>query len=107
MTPAVQRIHDMGGGSREQKDIFVDVCLELHRRLGHVEQVIELAQRRLQRNPNHFQSLSALAWAYHQTGQTANQQQMCREIVKRAEALSVPSDLPALRDACQTLQVTA
>jgi tetratricopeptide (TPR) repeat protein len=107
MTPAVQRIHEMGGGSREQKDIFVDVCLELHRRLGHVEQVIELAQRRLQRNPNHFQSFSALAWAYHQTGQTANQQQMCREIVERAEALSVPPDLPALREARQTLQVTA
>ena len=34
MAPAVARIHTMGGGSREQKDIFLDVFMELHRRLG-------------------------------------------------------------------------
>src|SRR6185503_12241159 len=64
MAPAVAQIHTMGGGSREQKDIFPDVFMELHRRLGHVEQVIELAQRRLLANPYHVQSLAALAWAY-------------------------------------------
>ena len=36
MAPAVEHIHTMGGGSREQKDIFRDVFMELHRRLGHV-----------------------------------------------------------------------
>ena len=39
MAPTVQHMHEMGGGSREQKDIFQDVLLELHRRLGHVEAV--------------------------------------------------------------------
>jgi tetratricopeptide (TPR) repeat protein len=107
MTPAVQCIHDMGGGSREQKDIFLDVCLELHRRLGHVDQVIDLAQRRVQRNPNHLPALSALAWAYHQTGQTESAQQTSQELVERAEALSTPSDLPALQEARHALQATA
>ena len=37
MAPAVQQIHAMGGGSREQKDIFKDVFLELQRRLGHTD----------------------------------------------------------------------
>ena len=104
MAPSVRRIHDMGGGSREQKDIFQDVLMELHRRLGHVDEVIELAQRRLQRNPNHFQSLAALGWAYRQNGQTANGQDICQDLVSRAQALSVPEDLPALHEARQALQ---
>jgi tetratricopeptide (TPR) repeat protein len=68
MTPAIERMHDMGGGSREQKDIFLDVYTAVQRQLGNTEAVIALAQRRLQRNPNHFQSLAALAWAYAQAG---------------------------------------
>lgn len=107
MTPSVRRIHEMGGGSREQKDIFQDVCLALHRRLGHADEVIELAQRRTQRNPNHFQSLAALAWAYGQTGETENARQTWQDIVERAETLSAPDDLPALREARQTLAATA
>jgi len=107
MAPAVQRIHELGGGSREQKDIFQDVLLELYRCLGHVDDVMELAQRRLQGNPNHFQSLAALGWAYHQTGQTTHEKQMCQDLVSRAQALFVPEDLPALREARQTLQPTA
>src|SRR5207249_7241873 len=39
MAPAVRQIHDMGGGSREQKDIFRDLYLELQRRLGNAEEV--------------------------------------------------------------------
>jgi tetratricopeptide (TPR) repeat protein len=104
MTPAIQRLHEIGGGSREQKDIFQDVFLELQRRLGHVDEVIELAQRRLKRNPNHFQSLAALAWAYQQTGQKTSAQQTCQDLVSRAQVLSVPDDLPALRDARGVLQ---
>lgn len=107
MAPTVWRIHEMGGGSREQKDIFQDVLLELQRRLGQVDAVIELAQRRLQRNPNDFQSLAALAWAYQQTGQTINEKQTCQDIVSRAQALSAPDDLPALCEARQALQPTA
>jgi hypothetical protein len=104
MAPSVRRIHDMGGGSREQKDIFQDVLMELHRRLGHVDEVIELTQRRLQRNPNHFQSLAATGWAYRQSGQTANGRHICQDLVNRAQALSVPEDLPALHEARQVLQ---
>jgi len=47
MAPGVAQIHTMGGGSREQKDIFRDVFMELHRRLGHVDEVSALAQERL------------------------------------------------------------
>jgi tetratricopeptide (TPR) repeat protein len=107
MAPTVQRIHELGGGSREQKDIFQDVLLELQRRLQQVDAVIELAQRRLQRNPNHFQSLAALVWAYQQTGQTASEKQTCQDLLRRAQALSVADDLPALRAARQALQPTA
>jgi tetratricopeptide (TPR) repeat protein len=103
MTPAVQRIHEMGGGSREQKDIFQDVLLELQRRLGHVDEVIELAQRRLHRNSNHFQSLAALAWAYQQTGQTSLQRQTCQEIINRAEAVPIHPHAPALLAAREAL----
>jgi hypothetical protein len=37
--------------------------MALHRRLGHVDAVSELAQRRLALNPNHFQSLAAFVEA--------------------------------------------
>jgi tetratricopeptide (TPR) repeat protein len=107
MAPTVQRLHEMGGGSREQKDIFQDVLLELHRRLGQVDDVMELAQRRLQRNPNHFQSLAALGWGYQQIGQRTHENQTYQDLVSRAQALSVPDDLPALREARQVLQATA
>jgi hypothetical protein len=43
MGPAIADLHTMGGGSREQKDIFRDVFMEIHRRLGRVESVIERA----------------------------------------------------------------
>jgi tetratricopeptide (TPR) repeat protein len=104
MASSVQRIHEMGGGSREQKDIFQDVLLALQRRLGNVDAVIELAQRRLQRNPNHFQSLAAMAWAYEQTGQTALQQQTYQEIVHRAEQAPVSAQAPAFVEAQEALQ---
>ena len=106
MTPMGQCIHDMGGGSREQKDIFQDVLLELQRHLGHAEAVIELAQRRLQRNPNHFQSLAALAWAYAQTGNTSLQQQTYQEIMHRAAQMPVSAQVPALVEAREALQTT-
>jgi tetratricopeptide (TPR) repeat protein len=106
MTPMGQRIHDMGGGSREQKDIFPDVLLELQRHLGDADAVIELAQRRLQRNPNHFQSLAALAWAYGQTGKTSLQQQTYQEIMHRAEQMPVSAQVPALVEAREALQTT-
>jgi hypothetical protein len=107
MTPAVQHIGAIGGGSREQKDIFLDVFLELQRRLGHAEQVIALAQQRLLGNPCHMQSLAALAWAYQQTGQTALQRQVCRQLVRRAEEVQLAPDAPELREAMQVLQVEA
>ena len=89
MTPMVQNIHSMGGGSREQKDIFQDVMLELLRVLGAAPAVIDLAQQRLQRNPNHFQALAALAWAYEQTGHPILQRQTLQEIVTRAAQVSL------------------
>ena len=107
LAPTGQRLHELGGGSREQKDIFQDVLLELQRRLGHVDDVIELAQRRLQRNPNHFQSLAALGWAYQQIGQRTHEKQTYQDLVSRAQALSVPDDLPAFREARQVLQPTS
>ena len=104
MAPSVQRIHDMGGGSREQKDIFQDVLLELQRRLGNAEEVSELAQRRLVRNPNHFQSLAALAWAYKQIGKPELQHQTYQEIVSRAGTAPVSPQAPALVEAQSALQ---
>jgi hypothetical protein len=49
IAPAVYHIGDIGGGSREQKDIFLDLFLELQRRLGNTDQVIALAQRAVAR----------------------------------------------------------
>ena len=107
MAPAVEQIHTMGGGSREQKDVFRDVFMEAHRRLGHVEQVIALAQRRLLANPYHVQSLAALAWAYGRSGDDALQRQACRQLVLRAEEVGLAPDAPELVAARQTLQVAA
>lgn len=107
MTPAVQHIGAIGGGSREQKDIFLDVFLELQHRLDHAEQVIALAQQRLLGNPCHMQSLAALAWAYQQTGQTALQRQACRQFVRRAEEVQLAPDAPELRQAMQVLRADA
>ena len=107
MASAVEQIHTMGGGSREQKDIFRDVFMELHRRLGHVERVIELAQQRLLANPYHVQSLAALAWAYERSGNAALQRQACRQLVLRAEEVDLAPDAPELLAARQTLQVAA
>jgi tetratricopeptide (TPR) repeat protein len=107
MAPAVKQIHTMGGGSREQKDIFRDVFLELHRQLEHVDRVIELAQQRLLANPHHVQSLAALAWAYERRGDAALQRQACRQLVLRAEEVDLAPDAPELLAARQTLQVAA
>jgi hypothetical protein len=103
MTPAIEHMHDLGGGSREQKDIFMDVFLELQRRLGKADAVIELAQRRLQQNPNHFQSLAALAWAYGHTGQTSRQHRMYQVLIDRADAAPVDANIPVLIEARQAL----
>ena len=92
MAPGVEQIHTMGGGSREQKDIFRDVFMELHRRLGHVDEVIALAQERLLANPYHVASLAALAWAYEKTGDTARRRHACRQLVTRSEQIGVADD---------------
>jgi tetratricopeptide (TPR) repeat protein len=105
MTPAMQQLHDIGGGSREQKDIFRDVFQELHRRLGRATEVIELAQQRLLANPRHLPSLAALAWAYGQTGQSALQRLAYRQLVARAEEAGLPEPTPELVAARQALQV--
>jgi tetratricopeptide (TPR) repeat protein len=107
MAPAVADLHTMGGGSREQKDIFRDVFMELHRRLNHVEQVIELAQERLLANPHHVQSLGALAWAYERSGNTVLQRQACRQLVLRAEQAGLAPDAPELAAARRVLEAAA
>ncbi len=104
MAPSVQRIHEMGGGSREQKDIFQDVLMILQRRLGQVDAVDELAQRRLGRNPNHFQSLAARAWVYGQTGKPELQQRTCEELINRSQQMPVYAQAPALLEAQAALQ---
>jgi tetratricopeptide (TPR) repeat protein len=103
MATAIRRIHAMGGGSREQKDIFKDVFLELHRRLGHTREVMVLAQERLLQNPDHPQSLAALAWAYGRTGQAAEQRQASGRFIRTAEAVGLAPDAPALAEARQVL----
>ena len=95
MAPAVEQIHTMGGGSREQKDIFRDVFLELHRRLGHAEEVIALAQERLLANPYHVPSLAAMVWAYDKTGDAALRRHACRQLVLRAEEIGAALTSPA------------
>jgi tetratricopeptide (TPR) repeat protein len=107
MAPAIQQLHAMGGGSREQKDIFKDVFLELQCRLGHTDRVIELAEQRLHANPRHIPSLAALVWAYGQTGQRSQQQQVCQQLVGRAQEVRLHPQAPELLEACQVLQETA
>jgi hypothetical protein len=97
----------MGGGSREQKDIFRDTFMELHRRLDHVERVIELAQERLLANPHHVQSLAALAWAYERSGNATLQRQACRQLVLRAEEAGLSPRAPELVAARRVLEMAA
>jgi tetratricopeptide (TPR) repeat protein len=94
MAPSVEQLDAMGGGSREQKDIFRDVFLDLHRRLGRVEQVITLAQQRLLANPYHLQSLAALIWVYERTGDAALHRHACRQLVRRAAEAGAAPDAP-------------
>jgi tetratricopeptide (TPR) repeat protein len=107
MAPAIRRLHEMGGGSREQKDIFRDLYIEVQRRLGNVAEVIELAQQRLLANPCHTQSLAALSWAYGRTGQPLLQRQACQQLVNRAGEVGVLAGAPELLEAQQTLQTAA
>ncbi|GIX49290.1 MAG: hypothetical protein KatS3mg131_3501 [Candidatus Tectimicrobiota bacterium] len=104
MAPAIAQLDTLGGGSREQKDIFRDVFLELQRRLGNAEAVVALAQQRLLANPNHLPSLAALVWAYGKLGHAALQRQVCRQLVQRAEVTGVHPEAPELRTAQQLLQ---
>jgi hypothetical protein len=104
MAPAIDELHTMGGGSREQKDIFRDVFMEVHRRLGHVERVIELAQQRLLANPHHVQSLAALAWAYEKNGNAPLQRQACRQLVQRADEAGLCAEASELAAARRVLQ---
>ena len=103
MTAPIEKLHSLGGGSREQKDIFKDVFLELHRRLGRTQDVIALAQERLLQNPHHLQSLAALAWAYGRTGQAALERQVSGQIVRSAEAIGAHPNAPALAGARHAL----
>jgi tetratricopeptide (TPR) repeat protein len=107
MAPGVARIHTMGGGSREQKDIFRDVFMELHRRLGHVDEVVALAQERLLANPYHVPSLAAMAWAYDKTGDAMLRRQACRQLVQRSEAIGVADDAEEVVAARHVLQSPA
>jgi hypothetical protein len=104
MAPAIDDLDTMGGGSREQKDIFRDIFMEVHRRLGRVERVIELAQQRLLANPHHVQSLAALAWAYEKSGNAPLQRQACRQLVQRAGEAGLSAEAPELAAARQVLQ---
>ena len=107
MAPAIADLNIMGGGSREQKDIFRDVFMEMHRRLGRVGRVIELAQERLLANPHHVQSLAALAWAYERNGNAALHRQACRQLVLRADVVGLAPSAPELVAARRVLEVAA
>src|SRR5262249_1431851 len=107
MAPGVKNAHILGGGSREQKDIFRDVFMELHRRLGRAEDVIALAQARLLANPYHLPSLGALIWAYEKTGDVALRRHACRQLVARSEEIGVPNDADELVAAREALQALA
>ena len=107
MAPAISRIHAMGGGSREQKDIFRDVFLELHRRLGRTREVMALAQERLLQNPNHLPSLAALAWACGRDGLLTEQRQAWSQFVRKAEQVGLAPDAPALAEARRVLHSAA
>jgi Flp pilus assembly protein TadD len=105
MAPGVEGIDRMGGGSREQKDIFRDVFLELHRRLGRAKEVIALAHQRLLANPYHVPSLAALVWAYDRTGEAALHREACRQLVLRAQEVGCAPDAPELVAARSALDV--
>ena len=107
MAPAIRGIHELGGGSREQKDIFRDLYLEVQRRLGNADEVIELAQQRLLANPCHIQSLAALSWGYGRTGQLLLQRHACEQLVKRAAEVGLAPRAPELLEAQQILQQAA
>jgi tetratricopeptide (TPR) repeat protein len=106
MAPGVEGIDRMGGGSREQKDIFRDVFLELHRRLGRTDDVIALAHQRLLANPYHVPSLAALAWAYERKGDVALHRQACRQLVLRAQEAGCAPNMPEVAAARRTLDLT-
>ena len=103
MSPALQCVYDIRGGSQEQRDIFQDIYLSLNRQLSNVDDVLPLAQTRLQRNPHHFQSMAALAWVYQATGRPTIQRQICEERLQRAETLPTVDDVQALHEAQQVL----
>lgn len=103
MAPAIEQLDSMGGGSREQKDVFRDVFMEVHRRLGATDRVIALAHERLLVNPWHVGSLAALAWAYDRAGERALARQACRQLVLRAEEAGVAADAPELLTARRVL----
>ena len=107
MAPAIDDLHTMGGGSREQKDIFRDIFMEVHRRLGHADRVIALAQERLLANPYHAQSLAALVWAYGKNGNAVLQRQACRQLVARAEEVGLCAEAPELVAARRLLDTAA
>jgi tetratricopeptide (TPR) repeat protein len=94
MAPAIAELDRMGGGSREQKDIFRDVFLELHRRLDRTDEAIALAHQRLLANPYHVPSLAALVWAYERNGDAALHRQACRQLVLRAGEAGCAPDAP-------------
>jgi len=104
MAPAIEELHTMGGGSREQKDIFRDIFMELHRRLDRVDRVIELAQQRLLANPHHAQSLAALAWGYERSGNAVLHRQACRQLVLRAAQAGLAPTAPELVAARRVLE---
>ena len=106
MAPAVAQIDTMGGGSREQKDVFRDVFMELHRRLDQVEPVIALAQQRLLANPYHVPSLAALVWAYERKGDPALHRQACRQLVQRAQEAGSRPDAPEVVTARRALEIS-
>ena len=103
MAAPIERIHTLGGGSREQKDIFKDIFLELHRRLDRPREAVALAQERLLQNPHHLQSLSALAWAHGKLGHAAAQRQAWGQFVRAAEAVGLCPTAPALAAARDAL----
>jgi hypothetical protein len=105
MAPGVEGIDRMGGGSREQKDIFRDVFLELHRRLNRADDVIALAHQRLLANPYHVPSLDALVWAYGRTADAARHRQACRQLVLRAQEAGCAPDAPEVAAARKALDV--
>jgi hypothetical protein len=105
MAPGVEGIDRMGGGSREQKDIFRDVFLELHRRLGRADDVIALAHQRLLANPYHVPSLAALVWAYERKDDVVLHRQACRQLVLRAQEAGCAPDAPEVVAARSALDV--